>query len=481
MPDSRNEENPFAAGIHALDRAWELGREWVISLPDRPAGTDIRPAELDARFADSLPEEGCDPAEAIDDWFTRAEPGITASSGPRNFAFVTGGTTPAALAADWLTSAIDQNHGLWVGGPAAAHTETAAVRWLKELFGLPADWACSITSGATMAHLVGLAVARQWAGRRLGFDAATDGLGGRPPIPVLSSTEIHMSAIKSLSTLGFGRSSVRKLPASGGSLVLPALEDALAGVEGPVIVVANAAEVNTGAFDDLNGIADLCTAHPGGAWMHVDAAFGIYARVTPRTSHLLDGIERADSVCCDAHKWLNVPYDSGFTFVRDRALLLETFSNQAAYLDPAGEIGVDLNHQGPFASQRVRAIAIWCALRAFGRSDYRAMVERCLDNASSFGAWIDANPHTELMAPVPLNMVCWRYVVDGMPDDELDAFNRRAVTAIQRDGRALLTPTVWQGKQAIRCAFDNWATTANDVRILQEAVTDIGTALRSGC
>ncbi len=468
-----HDQNPFDATLPALDLVWEWAREYVRSLPEHPAGVDVAPALLEAAFAGALPEEGIPAEEAVAEWMARAAPGITGSPGPRNFGFVIGGVTPAALAADWVASTIDQNTGLWVASPAAAHTDTAVIRWLKELFELPASWAGSITSGATMAHLVGLAAARQWASRQLGFNAAVDGLGGNPPIPVLSSTEIHMSAVKSLSTLGFGRSSVHKLPAIAGSVDLDALDAALSSIDGPVIVIANAAEVNTGAFDDLTAIAQRCAAHPGGAWMHVDAAFGLYARLTSRTRHLLDGIELADSVCCDAHKWLNVPYDSGFAFVRDEALLLETFSTRAAYLDPAGDAGKDYDGHGPFFSQRFRGLPIWCALRAFGRSGYRAMVERCLDNAAAFGAWIDACPSTELLAPVHLNMVCWRYTHAGKSEEELAALNRSAVDAIQRDGRAFLTPTVWQGKQAIRCAFDNWATSAADVEILQSVVLDM--------
>jgi glutamate/tyrosine decarboxylase-like PLP-dependent enzyme len=469
--------SPFADGIHALDWAWRLARDFVLGLPDWPAGTNVTAEALDRSFDEPLPEKGTDPADAIEEWFWKAEPGITGSPGPRNFGFVIGGATPAALAGDVLASAIDQNSGLWIASPAAAHTEECVLRWLKELFGLPREWAGSITSGATAAHLVGLGAARQWASNQLGFDAAADGLGGHPAIPVLSSTEIHASAIKSLSTLGFGRSSVRKLPAIDGALDVAALRDALSTIDGPVIVVANAAEVNTGAFDDLNAISDCCAAHPGGAWLHVDAAFGLYARLSDRTAHFLDGIEGVDSVCADAHKWLNVPYDSGFAFVRDEEILLRTFSTRAAYLDAVSAIGKDMDGYGPVFSTRFRALAMWCALKAYGREGYRAMVERCLDNAAAFGAWLDASPDTELLAPVNLNMVCWRYAPAGLDPERTDQFNRDAVTRIQRDGRVFLTPTTWQGKQAVRCAFDNWATSHDDVIILQETVRDIGQEL----
>jgi glutamate/tyrosine decarboxylase-like PLP-dependent enzyme len=205
-----------------------------------------------------LPEQGCAPEMAVAEWFARAEPGIVASPGPRFFGFVNGGSTPAALAGDWLASALDQNAGMWLSSPAAAQTELTVLAWLKDLFDLPATWAGALTSGATMANLVGLAAARQWAGERLGFDPAADGLADHPPIPVVSSTEIHASARKSLATLGFGRDRVRRLPAPGGALDLDALDAALTETSGPLIVVANAGEVNSGAFDDLAAIADRC-------------------------------------------------------------------------------------------------------------------------------------------------------------------------------------------------------------------------------
>lgn len=465
-------DNPFLQALPALNFVWEWSRNYVAELPDHPAGADTTAAELYAAFDEPLPETGCSAEEAVRQWLSRAALGITGSSGPRFFGFVTGGTTPASLAGDWIASTIDQNSGLWVGAPCTAHTDEAVLRWLKELFLLPSSWPGTLTSGATMSNLVGLAAGRQWVSRQRGFDAAADGLAGNPPIPVLSSAEIHASAVKSLSTLGFGRNAVRKLPSADGRLELDSLRRELLSIEGPVIVVANAGEVNTGAFDDLHGIADLLEAHPGGGWLHVDGAFGLYANLAPRTRHLLAGLERVDSVACDAHKWLNVPYDSGFAFVRDEAILLETFSTRGAYLEPVAAIGRDLDGYRPVFSTRFRGLPMWCALRAFGRSGYQEMVERCLANAAMFGEWLETAPGVELLAPVRLNMVCWRYVPDELDAEATDQFNRDAVAAIQRDGRVFLTPTRWQGKQAIRCAFDNWATQAADVEILQQTVAD---------
>ena len=454
-----------------------IAAEYLASLPTRPVSYATTVEELAAALDETLPETGCDPAEAVSEWFRRAERGIVASSGPRFFGYVYGGSTPAALAGDWLASAIDQSAGVWAGSPAAAQTEEVVARWLKELFHLPGDWTGTLTSGATMSNLVGLAAARQWAGRWLGFDPVEDGLAAGPPIPILSSTEIHASAVKALMTLGFGRAGVRKLPAPGGRLDVPALAATLAASEGPVIVVANAGEVNTGAFDDLRGIADLCRAHRPGAWLHVDGAFGLFAAASPRLRHLVDGIELADSVAADGHKWLNVPYDCGFAFVRDVEVLRDAFSVSGAYIAPAPGSGIDLHLHVPEMSRRFRGLAAWCALRAYGREGYRQLVERCVDNAQQFATWVKATPGLELLAPAEFNIVCFRYAPDVLDAAGIDAFNRRAVAAIQADGRVFVTGTVWQGKAAIRPAFDNWSTMPEDVDILSQAVAQIGARL----
>jgi glutamate/tyrosine decarboxylase-like PLP-dependent enzyme len=223
-----------------------------------------------AALDEALPENGSDPAAVVGEWFTRAERGITASPGPRFFGFVTGGVTPAALAGDWLASAIDQNAGLWASSPAAAQTELVVLRWLKELFGLPAQWAGALTSGATMANLVGLISGAAVGRPATRFRRAGDGLAGQPPIVVGFSSEIHLSAVKCLGTLGFGRNQVRRVAARRVRSTSPRWPACCASIDGPVIIVGNAGEVNSGHFDDLAALADLRDAHPGGAWLHVD-------------------------------------------------------------------------------------------------------------------------------------------------------------------------------------------------------------------
>jgi glutamate/tyrosine decarboxylase-like PLP-dependent enzyme len=472
--------NPYADSTRAMERAFDLARSYVAGLPTRPVAHAPSPEDMAAALDEPLPEAASDPVAAVEEWFARAEPGIVASAGPRFFGFVVGGATPAALAGDWLASALDQCGGIWASSPAAAQTELVVLRWLKELFGLPPAWAGTLTGGATQGNLVGLAAGRQWAGGQLGFDPAEDGLAGHPPIPVVASRAIHASAVKALGTLGFGRGAGRLVDAPGGPVDVVALGRALAAIEGPVVVVANAGEVNTGQFDDLARVADLCQGHPGGAWLHVDAAFGLFAAASPRLRDRLVGIERADSVAADGHKWLNVPYDCGFAFVRDAAVLRAAFAAGAPYI--SGSAGWDADDFGPDMSRRFRGLAAWCALRAYGRAGYRALVERCVDHAVAFARWADASPGLELMnrertLVTPLNVVCFRYAPPGLDDGSADALNRAAVAAIQADGRAFVTGTVWEGRTAVRAAFDNWATGPEDVAVLQETVVEIGERL----
>lgn len=461
----------------AIQMAFELAEGWLTQLPDRPITAGATPEEMASALDGPLPESGIDPERALNEWMEHAEPGIISSAGPRYFGFVTGGSLPSALGGDWLASAIDQNGGIWSMSPAAAQTELVVIRWLRELFELPAAWSGVMTSGATMSNVVGLATARQWASETLGFNAAEEGLGGHAPIPVVSSDAIHASARKALGNLGFGRRAVRMVRAVDGRVDIDALATALDEIDGPVIVIANAGEVNTGQFDDLNAIADVCERHHGGVWLHVDAAFGLFAAASSNHQHLVDGIERADSVAADAHKWLNVPYDSGFAFVKDEEALRAAFATTgAAYL--AGSGGWDADDFSAEMSRRFRALPAWCALRSLGRSGYRDLIDRCLRNAALLGDWIDRQPWMELMnAPCwrkhPFIIVCTRFTDPGWSDEEHDLRNRELHAALQRDGRIYASTTEWEGKAALRFAFDNWMTTEKDVELIFTVLQDV--------
>jgi glutamate/tyrosine decarboxylase-like PLP-dependent enzyme len=454
-----------------LDAARRLAVAYLGELQHAPVSKHASADDMSARFDMPLPVTGCPPRDAVEEWFARAEAGIVRSSGPRYFGFVTGGATPAALAGDWLASALDQNPATWLLSPAGTQTELVVIRWLLELFHLPLSWSGTVTTGATMANLSGLAAARQWASLQLGFDAARDGLGGYPVMPVISSTEAHQSAIKALGILGLGRNSRTVIPSHDGVIDLAAFDRALAATSGPAIVIANAGEVNTGAFDPIRAMAESCAAHKGGAWLHVDGAFGLYAALSPAHRPLLDGIDLADSVASDAHKWLNVPYDCGLVFVRDPAYLRGAFSIAAAYL--GGEQSSAVWNALDFSaenSRRFRALSVWCALRSAGRSGYREIVERSISNAAAFGHWVTTQPNLELMAPVHLNIVCFRVRHGTNSAGADDMLNAKLVESIQTGGIAYVSGTRWRDCLAIRAAFDNWATTTEDVVALQQAV-----------
>jgi len=411
------------------------------------AGLDDRPAAVPGAPGSSfpLPDSGDGLRAAMAAFATRWEPGFSGSAGPRYLGFVTGGSTPAALAGDWLTSTFDQNaHGA-VGSSAVA-LEREAVAWLGELFGL--DMPGTFVTGATMSNLVGLAIGREWLGEVRGVSVTDVGLS--EPIRVLSGTP-HSSIGKSLSVLGIGRG--RLVPVATApdreAVDLSALERELAA--GPAIVVANAGTVNTVDFDDIRAIASLKSRHQ--FWLHVDAAFGGFAAVSPAYAGLLDGWSEADSVCVDLHKWLNVPYDSAVQFTRRQDLQVRVFENQSPYLGAPSD-NPDPMHLTPETSRRLRALPAWFALAAYGRSGYREIVERNISCAQEMGARLAKSSRWKLLAPVRLNVVCFAPTtgqVAGVLDD------------LARSGEAFLTPTVYQGVPAIRAAFSNWRTTSADV------------------
>ena len=430
-----------------------------------------------AAFAGPLPERGSGSAEAI---ALLAEEGVAAatrSSGPRFFHFVTGGSTPAALGADWLASALDQNSFSWVSSPLGSRLELVATGWLKELFGLPPSWGAVLTTGATMANFTGLGAARRWWAGEHGVDLDEQGFAGLPPVPVLTSGYLHGSAVKALAMLGIGRSRVRRFAADAtGRLDRDAFAAALGRLGGaPAIVIANAGEVNAGDFDPIEEMVEL--AHAANAWVHVDGAFGLFARVSASATDLARGVEGADSVIADGHKWLNVPYDCGFAFVRDPELMHGAFKIGGPYLPIGSDDRPSFADFGPEASRRARALAVWATLRAYGREGYREMVERHLALARGVGAEVEASANFELLAPVRINVVCFRYRPPGVPEPELDDLNRRLGAAILEDGRVYFGTTVYGGKVAFRPAISNWRTTAADTGLIVAVARELGESL----
>jgi glutamate/tyrosine decarboxylase-like PLP-dependent enzyme len=436
-----------------------------------------QPLEAAEGLAGALPEEGAGSLAALRVVIDAAEVAATRSTGPRFFHFVMGGGTPAALAADWLTSAVDQIAFNWVSSPFAMRLEQISVDWLKELFGLPAAWSGVLTSGATTANFTGLAAARHWWGQQHGVDVEERGLSALPPLPVLSSGHIHASAVKALTMLGIGRQQVQTFAAdAAGALDRAALGQALRGLGGsPAVLVATAGEVNAGGFDPIAVMADLAEEH--GAWLHVDAAFGLFASVSPATRELVSGIDRAHSVAVDGHKWLNVPYDCGAAFVHDADVHRGAFTSSAAYLGREESDRPVFSNLAPEMSRRARALAVWATLAAYGRSGYQAMVERHVELARRLAEHVDAEPDLERLAEVPLNVVCFRYRPAGVPEEELDELNRRLGQAVLDDGRVYFGTTVYGGKVAFRPAIVNWRTRSEDVDLIVPTVVELGASL----
>jgi glutamate/tyrosine decarboxylase-like PLP-dependent enzyme len=472
--------------IHDRDRLPDLltqvvdaARDYFAQVDQLPAGGTTGRDEATGHFAGELPEDGNGSVAAVTSLLTHGLEAATNSAGPRFFHFVTGGSTPAALAADWLTATLDNNAGLWVSSPLGSKLEQVAIGWLKDLFVLPRSWGGVLTTGATMSNFTALAAARQWWGEEHGTNIAERGMSGLPAVPVMTSGYIHASAKKALSMLGIGHEVVRVLSSDPvGRIDLTALEAALIALKGePAIVIATAGEVNAGGFDPIAAMVDL--AHRHHAWLHVDGAFGLFARVSPLTADLAGGVELADSVIADGHKWLNVPYDSGFAFCRDARLLNAVFGMNAPYFPATEAEHPDFLYLAPEMSRRARSLAVWATLAAYGRNGYRAMVERHVALATRLADQIRASPDFELLAEPQLNVVCFRYRPGGIPDGELDQINRRLGQAIIADGTVYFGTTVYAGKVAFRPAIANWRTSERDVDLILGVVRRLAAGVRS--
>jgi glutamate/tyrosine decarboxylase-like PLP-dependent enzyme len=443
-----------------LEQTRALAGQILTGLADRPVATTLAaPAESAA-----LPLEGAGLRAALEEFRRRWEPGFSGSAGPRYLGFVTGGATPAAVAGDWLTGILDQNASGRVGS-GAADLERETLRWLAELFGIGAAHTGAFVSGATMSNVAGLAIARESVGEQLGVSVTDDGVGALGAVTVLSGTP-HSSVLKALSVLGIGRSRLRTVPTlpDREAVDTARLADALAALNGrPAIVVANAGTVNTGDFDDLREIVALRRHHP--FWLHVDAAFGGFAALSPEHADLVSDLDGADSVCVDLHKWLNVPYDSAVQFSRRQDLQFRVFHNAAAYLSPSADVP-DYLHLTPENSRRLRALAAWFALAAYGRDGHREIVVRNIALARELGERIAASARWRLLAPVRLNVVCFTVAANPTMPRIQDIAG-----SVAAGGETFLTPTVLSGVPALRAAFSNWRTTGADVDRVFQAIT----------
>ncbi len=441
-----------------LRRTAEIAADYVESLGERPVFPRISPEQLREALGGPLPEEPLDPERVIEELAAAAEPGVVALGSGRYFGFVIGGALPAALAADWLTSAWDQNAGLYAGGPSASVIEQIVQEWLVELFGLPAEASIGFVTGTQMAHVTGLAAARFHVLDAAGWDVGADGLTGAPQVTVLAGEKRHVTVDRALRLLGLGAPTVVAADDQG-RLQIDALREALG--DGPTIICAQAGEVNTGAFDPLPEIADAC--EQSGAWLHVDGAFGLWAAAAPSRKHLVDGIERADSWTTDAHKWLNVPYDSGIVFCAHPESHRAAMTITASYLiqDEGAQRVRDQVDWVPEFSRRARGFPVYAALRSLGRSGIAELVERCCEGATRFAEAIVELPGVELLNEVVLNQVLFRFESDERTDDVL----RR----VQESGEVWMSGTTWDGRKAIRVSVSNWQTGAEEIDLAVEA------------
>jgi len=434
----------------------DLDGRSVVPSPEALAGL--------AEFDEPMPEGPCEPECVLEMLDRVGSPATMGMAGRRYFGFVIGGSLPAALAANWLAGTWDQCPGLFAASPVGTVLEEVALGWLLDVLKLPAGCGGSFVTGATVANLTALAAARRAVLEHAGWDVDADGLFGAPPITVVVGEEAHPSLIKALGMLGLGRSRVVRVPVDGQGRMrareIPALS-------GPAIVCMQAGNVNTGAFDPA---AEICArAHADRAWVHVDGAFGMWAAASPRYSHLVDGVADADSWATDAHKWLNVPYDSGLAFVRDEAALKGAMSLTAAYLPQGGHR--EPSQYTPELSRRARGVEVWAALRSLGRSGLADLIERNCRFARRFAESLRAGG-CQILNEVVLNQLLVSFG---------DAERTRAVIErVQRDGTCWCGPTEWQGRTAMRISVSSWATRDEDVERSVEAILRCAAGVWSG-
>jgi glutamate/tyrosine decarboxylase-like PLP-dependent enzyme len=438
-----------------LGRTAELAADFLDSLDERPVGPRATVEDMRAALGGPLPEGPSDALEVIENLARDAEPGLMATPGGRFFGFVIGGALPAAVAADWLTSAWDQNSGLTLPMPAAGVVEEVAGAWLKELLGLPEGASFGFVTGGQMAHFTCLAAARHHLLAGAGWDVERDGLNGAPPIRVVAGANRHSTVDRALRFLGIGTASVREVPADGqGRVVVEALRDELGQEDGPTIVCVQAGDINTGAFDDFDAAADAAEA--AGAWLHVDGAIGLWAAAAPSLRHLVAGMERADSWATDAHKLLNVPFDSGIAFCAHPDSHRAALGVRSAYLIHADEgTARDAMDFGPEHSRRARGLPIYATLRSLGRAGVADLVERSCARARALAAGVAALPGCKVLNDVVLNQVAFRF--------EDDATSDAVLAAVQQSGEAWTSGTTLDGRRAIRLSVSSWQTSERDV------------------
>ncbi|HKH41938.1 MAG TPA: aminotransferase class V-fold PLP-dependent enzyme [Solirubrobacterales bacterium] len=456
-----------------LEVAEQRARRYLAEVEDRPVREQAAVKELRAHLDRELPEEGEDPATVVEELAEAAEPGLIALGSPRYFGFVIGGTLPAALGAEWLTTAWDQIASLYVCGPSASVAEEISGRWVLEVLGLPTDAGYGLTTGGTMANFSGIAAGRRAVLARRDWDVEAKGLNGAPPVRVLVGEHAHATIFVALRLLGLGdENAIRVRADDAGRMDPDALAAELERGEGPAIVCSQAGEVNTGCFDPFPALAEICKQND--AWLHVDGAVGLWAAASHEFDSLTEGLERADSWSTDAHKWLNVPYDCGFIAVKDAEHLRGAMGIAAPYLTAAPDAR-DSYQYVPESSRRARGFPLYAALRSLGRKGVADLIERTSAHARLMAEELGADPALEVLNEVVINQV-----LVGAVGDDSGELTADAVERIQQDGTCWLAGTRWRGRPAIRISVCNWQTSEDDIRrsavAIREAVLEASAA-----
>ncbi len=450
-----------------LEATAQRAATYVESASERRIQPEVSVGDLRATLGGPLPQKGCDDQRVIDELIAGVEPGLLTSTSTRFFGWVIGGTQPAGLAADFMTSAWDQNAGAYACSPAAAVVEEIAGQWLKELLGLPSSSSFALVTGCQMAHVTALNAARYRLLHNAGWDVNRKGLLGGPAIRVLTGAHHHETFARALRLLGIGLDSIERLPLREGCLDKDALEAALAaGGPGPTLVCLQAGDLNTGHFDDFDALCDIAHARAN-TWVHVDGAFGLWASLSAEHEHLLKGVEKADSWATDGHKWLNVPYDCGYAFVADAEAHRACVSMDASYIIVAEDNGRDAIDWSPEWSRRARAFPTYAVIRALGKEGIGQMVARGCAVAKSLVVALGEIPGVEVVQHPIINQGLVRFLAD---DGQHDAWTDKVCTAIQKQGSAWFGATTWLGQRVMRISVCNHQTTLADVAPSVEAV-----------
>jgi glutamate/tyrosine decarboxylase-like PLP-dependent enzyme len=446
-----------------LNRVHRHALDFLLEMPDRHVGARATREELLAALRIPLTDEGEPPSVVIDELAAQGERGAIGSAGPRYFGFVIGGALPVSVAADWLTSAWDQNAGIFSTSPIASVVEDISREWILDVLDLPRESGLGLVTGCQMANFTCLAAARHNVLRRVGVNVEETGLADAPRVNIVVGAEAHVTILTSMRMLGFGQRALHQVPtddqgrmrADGLARLLASLPDA------PTIICAQAGNVNSGAFDPLREIAGL--AHERGAWLHVDAAFGLWARASRDRAFLADGIELADSWATDAHKWLNVPYDNGIAIVRDSTSQRSAMAVRAEYLELSAGVERDNFEFAPEFSRRARGVTVYAALRALGRLGIEKMIDNGCARARQMADLLRADPRVRILNDVVLNQVLVRF-------DDSDEKTRDVIARVQRDGTCWLAGTTWHDMAAMRISVSHWGTSEEDAERSVDAI-----------